>query len=210
MMRAYKFPGGTEPLRTWDMYEKQEGRPDLPFVRILLYSFCILQFFFQQPNGACLSQQILEKLLRNHLAKLGVSVELNLGLVAIDQCPDSVTATVSTYVNGQPTDQRETIVAKYLVGADGARGILQRSVLPYLHLTRLLGPTRKLLGLSFQGETRDADGMVWADVEILGLSKDVRILVTSDFQTLLTLHQYWHTWGTPGQFTYVSAVLNAT
>jgi hypothetical protein len=37
----------------------------------------------------------------------------------------------------------------------------------------LLGSTRKLLGLTFQGETRDADGMVWGDVDIKGLTSDV-------------------------------------
>lgn len=33
--------------------------------------------------------------------------------------------------------------------------------------------SRKLMGLTFQGETRDADGQVWADVEIDGLSNEV-------------------------------------
>ena len=37
-----------------------------------------------------------------------------------------------------------------------------------------LGVSRKLLGMSFQGETRDTDGMVWGDVEIEGLTTDVR------------------------------------
>jgi len=38
----------------------------------------------------------------------------------------------------------------------------------------LLGASRKLLGMTFQGETRDTDGMVWGDVEIEGLTTDVR------------------------------------
>jgi hypothetical protein len=37
-----------------------------------------------------------------------------------------------------------------------------------------LGSVRKLLDLTFQGETRDTDGMVWGDVEITGLTSNVR------------------------------------
>ena len=45
----------------------------------------------------------------------------------------------------------------------------------------LLGATRKLLGLTFEGETRDTDGMVWGDVEIQGLPSDVRGIVHTLF-----------------------------
>ena len=43
---------------------------------------------------------------------------------------------------------------------------------------RVLGSSRKLLGLSFEGETRDADGMIWGDVRIRGLSNDVSFIHT--------------------------------
>lgn len=47
-----------------------------------------------------------------------------------------------------------------------------------------LGSSRKLLGLTFQGETRDADGMIWADVKIKGLTNDVCLRPLSPFLIL--------------------------
>lgn len=34
-MRAYKLPGGTEVVKTWDLYEKTDTWPDRPYVSIL-------------------------------------------------------------------------------------------------------------------------------------------------------------------------------
>jgi hypothetical protein len=34
-MRAYKLPGGTDPVKTWDLYEKDQIWPDRPYVRML-------------------------------------------------------------------------------------------------------------------------------------------------------------------------------
>ena len=41
-------------------------------------------------------------------------------------------------------------------------------------LSSLLGVTRKLIGATFEGETKEADGSVYADVVIEGLSTEVR------------------------------------
>lgn len=124
-----------------------------------------------QVNGGCLSQAELEKIIRTHLARLDVTVELGKELVAIEQDQDGVTATILTH----DTETKEIVRADYLVGADGARGIFV-----YLHISHdndmfdpIAGSTRKLLGLTFQGETRDADGMIWGDVEIPNLPSDV-------------------------------------
>jgi hypothetical protein len=35
-MRAYKLPGGTVPVKTWDLYEKSQVWPDRPFVSAIL------------------------------------------------------------------------------------------------------------------------------------------------------------------------------
>ncbi|KAK0441953.1 FAD binding domain-containing protein [Armillaria borealis] len=158
-MRAYKLPGGTVPVKTWDLYEKSGVWPDRPYA-----------------NGACLSQDLLEGVLRDHLAKYGVSVELNKGIVAIKQDATIVTATLAVFRNGVPTDEKEEVVAQYLIGSDGAKG-----------------NSRKLLGLTFQGETRDADGMVWGDVAIKGL-----------------INEFWHIWGKPGHFTIMARPLSPT
>jgi 2-polyprenyl-6-methoxyphenol hydroxylase-like FAD-dependent oxidoreductase len=105
-----------------------------------------------QANGGCLSQDALEGVIRRHLAGFGIEVERGMELVALEQTGEAVVAAIRDHSTGET---RETSVG-YLVGANGARG-----------------PTRKLLGLSFEGETKDTDGMVWGDVEIQGLGSDV-------------------------------------
>ncbi|KAK0463731.1 uncharacterized protein EV420DRAFT_1638653 [Desarmillaria tabescens] len=145
-MRAYKLPGGTVPVETWDLYEKSGVWPDRPYA-----------------NGACLTS-------------VAFPVELNKGLVAIEQDEKAIIATLVVFRNGVATEEKEDVVAQYLIGSDGAKG-----------------NSRKLLGLTFQGETRDADGMVWGDVTIKGL--------TSEF---------WHIWGKPGHFTIMARPLGPT
>ncbi|KAI0314589.1 FAD binding domain-containing protein [Amylostereum chailletii] len=157
-MRAYKLPGGTQAVKTWDLYEKVETPwPDRPYASIIA-------------NGACLSQALLEEIMRKRLATFGVTVELGTELVALDQDAEGVTATIVAH---HSSGSRETLRFKYVVGADGAKG-----------------STRKLIGLTFQGETRDTDGMVWGDVEIRGLKND-----------------FWHIWGKPGHFTIMARPL---
>ena len=39
----------------------------------------------------------------------------------------------------------------------------------------LAGVTRKLIGATFAGQTKEADGQVWADLDLEGLSDDVSI-----------------------------------
>ncbi|GJJ14506.1 hypothetical protein Clacol_008770 [Clathrus columnatus] len=134
-MQAYKIPGGTIPVKTWDLYEKRQPWPDRPYA-----------------NGMCLEQSVLEDILRQRLADYGVSVEFGYALADLEQIEDDVIATVAMCKNGKPTEETKKITAKYVIGADGAKGT-----------------SRKLLGLTFLGETRDADGMVWGDVEIEGL-----------------------------------------
>lgn len=150
-LQAYKLPGGTEPVKQWDLYPRRQPWPDRPY-----------------PNGLCLHQSILEEIIRDKLAEYGISVELSKALTAIEQKEgdDVVIATVTTCKNGELTEESENVSARYIIGADGAKGT-----------------SRKLMGLTFQGETRDADGQVWADVEIDGLS-----------------NEFWHVWAQPERF----------
>lgn len=149
-MRAYKIPGGTQVVKEWDLYVKNDRIwPDRPFA-----------------NGGCLAQEHQESILRDHLAKYGVTVELGKGLVSLQQTSGSVVATLADFQDGVATSTEEVVTCKYLIGSDGARGI-----------------TRKLLGLTFEGETRDADGGVWGDVDIKGLDTN-----------------YWHVYGVPQKF----------
>ncbi|KAJ3558060.1 hypothetical protein NM688_g1138 [Phlebia brevispora] len=154
--RAYK-PGTLDPVKEWTLYPPRQSWPDRP-----------------NSNGECLRQEKLEAIMRDHLAKYGISVEMSKGLVNVEQDKDGVTATLAVFKNGQSTAVQETVICQYLVGADGAKGV-----------------TRKLLGLTFQGETRDADGQVWGDVEIDGLGTEF----------------YWHVWGDPGKWSIIARPL---
>lgn len=68
-------------------------------------------------------------------------------------------------------------MAQYLIGSDGANG-----------------NSRKLLGLTFQGETRDAGGMIWGDVTIKGLTSEANRVPSH-----LNSTQVSHSFGTSGE-----------
>lgn len=147
-----------------------------------LYNLYVPELFLTcaifKANGACLDQCLLENILRKHLAKYGIIVELRKNLVAISQDADNLTATVTSSAPGS-TETRETIIAQYLVGADGARGASPMvSSAYFLYTSYHLGSCRKLLGLTFEGETRDADGIVSGEAEIKNLSNNVRLIVS--------------------------------
>ncbi|KAI0674217.1 FAD binding domain-containing protein [Trametes maxima] len=113
----------------------------------------------------CISQYLLEGIFRDHLAEHGIRVELATELVSLEQDRDGVTATLS---KGNTTGGRiEKARVAYVIGADGAKGV-----------------TRKQIGATFEGQTKDLDGQVWADVEVEGLSSD-----------------RWHIWAEPAHFT---------
>ncbi|KAJ7503285.1 FAD binding domain-containing protein [Mycena galericulata] len=164
-LRAYALPGGREVVRTWDLYptKTKKGKGE----RGEWEGWADRPF----ANGLCLSQSALEGIIRAHLARFGVVVERGCEMVGFMQGEgeDSVRVRVRDVETGAVEETR----AAYMVGADGARG-----------------PTRRLLGLMFEGETKDADGMVWGDVEIEGLGTD-----------------YWHIWGKPGHFTIMARPL---
>lgn len=83
------------------------------------------------PYLLCLDQSITERLLTEHLATLGVTIERGVELVGLRQSASDVEAQLSH------ADGREEICrAAYVVGADGAHSTV-----------------RHLLGLSFAGKT---------------------------------------------------------
>ncbi|KAI0646239.1 monooxygenase [Trametes meyenii] len=112
-----------------------------------------------------ISQYLLEGIFRDHLSKYGIQVELATELVSIEQDHEGVTATLKKY--NDTGEGIEKARAAYVIGADGAKGV-----------------SRKLIGATFEGQTRDLDGQVWADVKIEGLPSD-----------------HWHTWAEPAHFT---------
>ncbi|WP_028934384.1 FAD-dependent monooxygenase [Pseudonocardia spinosispora] len=93
----------------------------------------------------------VEETLRNRLAELGVAVDWSTGLVGFEQGPDRVTATL---VDGS------RVSARYLIGCDGGSSTV-----------------RRLLGVTFLGETNEAVRMLIADVQLDGVDRD-----------------HWHIW----------------
>ncbi|KAJ6502866.1 FAD binding domain-containing protein [Mycena vitilis] len=100
-----------------------------------------------------ISQSEVERILRRHLRAYGCEVEMGTQLVGLDQDDVSVIARVLV---GDSTERE--IKCDYLVAADG--------------------PSRRLLGVAFLGETKEADRMWAANVHV------------PDFSRV-----YWHRWG---------------
>ncbi|MGK8522966.1 FAD-dependent monooxygenase [Nocardia asteroides] len=93
------------------------------------------------PNGWVLGQSRTEAILRDRLAEFGVRVELGTELVAFDQDHSDVTAALAR------GGARETVRAAYLVGADGGKSTV-----------------RKTLGIPFEGDTDESIRMLLGDV----------------------------------------------
>ncbi|MBP2702939.1 FAD-dependent monooxygenase [Microbispora sp. RL4-1S] len=97
------------------------------------------------PIGLKIPQWRVEQLLRERLADFGVAVEPGAELRSFSQHADGVTATIG----------ETRIEARYLVGCDGGRSTVRRT-----------------LGLSLRGHTPDVQLMAVGDVEVDGLGRD--------------------------------------
>ncbi|WP_067889769.1 FAD-dependent monooxygenase [Nocardia vaccinii] len=95
------------------------------------------------PNPWMLGQSDTEAILRARLAEFGVRVELSTALVTFTQDADGVTAILA----GPGGSER--VPADYLVGADGGRSTV-----------------RKTLGIPFEGETDESIRMLLGDVPV--------------------------------------------
>lgn len=95
-------------------------------------------------------QYITERILRERLNELSHRVEFGLRLTGFVQNESYVTARLA-----DPDGSESTVQARYLVGADGGRSLV-----------------RKTLGVDFSGKTLDVHALV-ADVALTGLSRDV-------------------------------------
>jgi 2-polyprenyl-6-methoxyphenol hydroxylase-like FAD-dependent oxidoreductase len=77
-----------------------------------------------QPNSVLLGQSSYEGILREHLAKFNIHVELGTELTHFEHDANGVTAHVLRHENGEA--YHETISAEWLVSAEGGK-----SKLPY-------------------------------------------------------------------------------
>ncbi|KAI5117287.1 hypothetical protein M0805_009183 [Coniferiporia weirii] len=98
------------------------------------------------------NQYLHEGVLRSHIEALGCRVELGTALSDIEQNEDGVIAKLTKNVDGK--EEIELATFSYIIGADGGRGTV-----------------RKLLGLQFLGETREAEVLLNADIDLKGIDR---------------------------------------
>ncbi|KAF9003010.1 FAD binding domain-containing protein [Cyathus striatus] len=135
--RAYGLPGIAAPFKEHDIVINSEPTPDTPF-----------------PNSRVIGQNHLESILREHMKKYSIEVELGTALEKFEQFDDHVTVHLVKTVDGK--EYPELANFSYLVGADGAHSVV-----------------RKQLGLSFLGETMQGVEMKIGDIIIKeGLTRD--------------------------------------
>jgi 2-polyprenyl-6-methoxyphenol hydroxylase-like FAD-dependent oxidoreductase len=104
------------------------------------------------PNVLMVPQWRTTRLLLDRLTELGGRVEFGAEVTGL-------AGTTATLGSG------ETIAARYVVGCDGGRSTI-----------------RRLIGATFEGETREQESMLVADVRVTGLDRD-----------------HWHIWPSPAQ-----------
>ncbi|KAK0202493.1 FAD binding domain-containing protein [Desarmillaria ectypa] len=125
---VHYFPGGE--TKSIEMIAFMQSTSDRPYI-----------------NPVMIGQDRHEEVLREHLARYGVTVQLATELVSFEQSPDRVVSRVIKTHNGQQFE--EFIESQWLIGAEGAHSVV-----------------RKTLGLTFLGETRKGDHLVVGDIHI--------------------------------------------
>ena len=109
--------------------------------------------------------------MRAHLEKYGRAVELGTELRTLEQYPDHVVAHL-VKKNGD-VEHNETVTCHYVVGTDGGKGEYVRCAEnTFLDRHGSTGVTRKQLGLTFLGETRE-EHIVVGEAEVFGLERNV-------------------------------------
>ncbi|TFY76138.1 hypothetical protein EWM64_g7872 [Hericium alpestre] len=148
-LEIYRYLGVMDDIKKAGSYihewlEYENGKP--------VKQFAVTSYREPTPiypnNPWLLGQDAACRILRDHLKEFGVKVELSTELLTIEQGADSVTATIAK------EGAEEKVTAKYVIGADGAKGIV-----------------RKLLNLTFVGETRDALHLITGDVVVTGVDE---------------------------------------
>ncbi|PPQ90774.1 hypothetical protein CVT25_010163 [Psilocybe cyanescens] len=112
-------------------------------------------------NPIMLGQDKLEKIFYAALASYGCSVELGTELKSFNQTEKCVQVKLVHEARDAEGEFEENSEYEWMIGTDGAKGVV-----------------RKLLGLSFLGETRVIENFIVGDIVVEGLS-----------------NKYWHMWG---------------
>lgn len=108
-----------------------------------------------------LGQDVLEKIFHATLRDLGCTVEVGTELESFEHYEDHVKAKLIKRGMSQDMEsgEREEATFDWMIGADGAKGVV-----------------RKQLGLTFAGETINAEHFIVGDVRVDGLSQKVCLL----------------------------------
>ena len=159
--RMYKGPEGVEILKEFEMIPVLEPTPDKPYVcEFNQYSALVKpkkreeltrRAGVLQLNTRLLGQENLEKIIQTEMKKYNSSIELGVELVSLEQFEDRVEVKIHKRNTENTELEEESSTYKWVVGADGARGVV-----------------RKSLGLTFQGETKD-EKFVIGDIKVEGL-----------------------------------------
>ncbi|KAH9479253.1 Flavin-dependent monooxygenase [Psilocybe cubensis] len=136
MMTVYDPADGTKVIKTTILVPQTEATPQLPLI-----------------NPVMLGQHYQERILRDHLAKIGVTVEFGSELRTFTQTEDHVLAQIVRVVDGK--DVIEEVKAVWMVGTDGAHSVV-----------------RKTLGLEFLGETRYSEEIIVGDLKVKGAIRE--------------------------------------
>ncbi|KAJ6581894.1 hypothetical protein B0H19DRAFT_1061390 [Mycena capillaripes] len=139
--QSYELPDGIKSLKTWSMSPTLEPTPACPFL-----------------NTVFLGQDQVEGILRERLKMYGCFVELGTQLLDFDQHEDGIAATLSI------TGRKEEVNVKYLVGADGTKGLNSQN--DFIELL--------IMHLEYRNcpETRTEDQLVVSDVIVDGLDSE--------------------------------------
>ncbi|KAH7885854.1 FAD binding domain-containing protein [Phlebopus sp. FC_14] len=135
LLQTYR-DGGIEPMETTSMFPPSQPHPSRPY-----------------GDYMCLGQHTTEGILRGHLARYGITIELGTELRTLRQYGERIEVQLEKR-NGEEQVE-ETTSVDWLIGADGAKGVV-----------------RKCLDVTFLGETRNESAMLVGDLRIKGLDAD--------------------------------------
>jgi 2-polyprenyl-6-methoxyphenol hydroxylase-like FAD-dependent oxidoreductase len=133
-----------------------EPTPSLPYVSemsLLVHEF---NLFTTKLNPIILGQGRVQRILSTHLREYGCEIEYDTELKSFEQFEDHVATNLVKF--GGNVEKEINVTATYVIGADGTRGTV-----------------RKLLGLSFLGETRTREHWVIADVQLNNIHIDKNV-----------------------------------
>lgn len=105
-----------------------------------------------QSNFRLLGQQNMENIIQTEMKQYNSSIELGVELVSLEQFDDGVQVKLHKRNTENSDIEDETSKYEWVVGADGARGVV-----------------RKLLGLTFLGETK-VEKFAVGDIRVEGLT----------------------------------------